>query len=292
MVLDAIERKGSFAKAADELCRVPSAVTYSVQKLEQELGIVLFDRSGHRAVLTAPGRALLQDGRQLLAAASELESRLQRIATGWEGELTIAVDHLVPVAPLYDVIERFYRLGSGTRLRIMREVYSGTWDALVSGRADLAFGACDDGPVGGGYRSEQLGRLELLFTVAPRHPLAVLQRPLRHADILPHRAVVVRDTARDRAPRSAGLLTGQDTLVVPDLNAKLEVNRRGLGVAYLPRPLAEREQRAGRLIIKTVEGTSLATALSLAWRNADHGRALEWLIAELQNPAIKRRLLA
>lgn len=291
VVLDAIDRKGSFAKAADELCRVPSAVTYSVQKLEQELGIALFDRSGHRAVLTAPGRELLQHGRRLLAAASELESRLQRIATGWEGEFTVAVDHLVPLAPVFDVVGRFYGLESGTRLRLTREVYGGTWDALVSGRADLALGACDEGPEGGGYSSEPLGRVELVFAVAPDHPLAKVQRPLRDDDILGYRAIVVRDTSRNLPPRSAGLLTGQDTLSVPDLDAKVEAHRRGLGVGYLPRSLAEREQRAGRLVIKAVQGARLTTTLSLAWRHGGHGRALQWLLAEFQDPALRSRLV-
>jgi hypothetical protein len=49
LVLDAIARKGSFAAAAEELHRVPSAITYTVQKLEQDLDVQLFDRSGHRA---------------------------------------------------------------------------------------------------------------------------------------------------------------------------------------------------------------------------------------------------
>lgn len=291
MVLDAIDRKGSFAKAADELCRVPSAVTYSVQKLEQELGLALFDRSGHRAVLTPTGRELLQQGRRLLAAASELESRLQRIATGWEGSLTLAVDHLVPLSPVLDLVERFYGLDSGTRLRICREVYGGTWDALVSGRADLAIGASDEGPPGGGYASEPLGRVELVFAVAPEHPLARLERPLRDEDILPYRAVVVGDTSRTLPPRSAGLLTGQDALAVPDLECKVEAHRRGLGVGYLPRAVAEREQRAGRLLVKAVQGTRLTTDLSVAWRSGGQGRALQWLIGELTDAALKSRLL-
>src|SRR4030066_57945 len=68
-VLDAIERHGSFAAAAEELHRVPSAITYAVQKLEEDLGVAIFDRSGHRAQLTEAGSELLREGRRLLAAA-------------------------------------------------------------------------------------------------------------------------------------------------------------------------------------------------------------------------------
>ena len=68
-VLDAIDRRGSFAAAADELGKVPSALSYTVQKLEDELDAMLFDRSGHRTKFTPAGRMLLERGRVLLEAA-------------------------------------------------------------------------------------------------------------------------------------------------------------------------------------------------------------------------------
>ena len=65
-VMDAIDRRGSFAAAADELGRVPSALSYTMQKLEEELDVVLFDRSGHRTKFTNVGRMLLERGRVLV----------------------------------------------------------------------------------------------------------------------------------------------------------------------------------------------------------------------------------
>ena len=145
-VLDAIERHGSFAAAAEVLHRVPSAITYAVQKLEEDLGVAIFDRSGHRAQLTEAGSELLREGRRLLAAAGELEARVKRVATGYEVELRIAVDDLVPMERLFPLLDEFYRSTCGTRLKLLTEVYGGAWDALVSGRADLVIGAPSDGP--------------------------------------------------------------------------------------------------------------------------------------------------
>ena len=65
--LDAIERRGSFAKAAEELNKATSAVSYTVQKLEEQLDISLFQRQGRRSVLTPAGRLILVEGREILS---------------------------------------------------------------------------------------------------------------------------------------------------------------------------------------------------------------------------------
>ena len=80
--LDAIDRTGTFAEAAELLHRVPSALSYLVQKLESELDVELFDRSGRRAKLTEAGRVVVEDGRRLLYAAEQLELKARRIQSG------------------------------------------------------------------------------------------------------------------------------------------------------------------------------------------------------------------
>ncbi|MEJ2418819.1 MAG: LysR family transcriptional regulator, partial [Exilibacterium sp.] len=70
--LDAIERRGSFAKAAEELNKATSALYYTVQKLEEQLGVTVFQRQGRRSVLTASGRWLLDEGRTILGATTYL----------------------------------------------------------------------------------------------------------------------------------------------------------------------------------------------------------------------------
>lgn len=291
-VLDVIDREGSFARAAAAIHRVPSAVTYAVRKLEQDLGITLFDRAGHRAELTAAGRELLESGRHLLRAAEDLQCRAQRIATGWEARLGLAVDHLIPATRLLPIIEKFLSMECGTRLGIQREVFGGTWDALVSGRADLAIGASGEGPPGGGYTSRPLGDVDMLFAVAPQHPLAHATEPLSETQLARHRAVAVADTSRRLAPRSAGLLPGQEVLTVPDMQAKLQAQRLGLGTGYLPQPIAEAEAAAGTLILKRVAGPALRAQLSVAWRTDHKGKALRWFLDHLQDGATVRSLLA
>ena len=65
-MMDTIARTGSFAAAARELGKVPSALTYNVRQLEDALDVLLFDRSSRQAQLTAAGEELLNEGRRLL----------------------------------------------------------------------------------------------------------------------------------------------------------------------------------------------------------------------------------
>ncbi len=282
-VLDAIERRGSFAAAAQELHRVPSAVTYTVQKLEEDLDVALFDRRGHRAKLTAAGRELLAEGRHLLRAADELQSRVKRVATGWEADLAVAFDGTIPARAVLALAAEFYREDCGTRLRLCSEVLGGCWDAVASGRADLAIGASGDGPAGGGYSTHLLGEIEWVFAVAPAHPLAAMREPLGASAMLAHRVVIVADTSRNLPPRTSGLLTGQETLTVPDLRAKVLAQAMGLGIGNLPRHMAEREVAARRLVIRKTEEPKVSAQLYAAWRTNHKGRALRWFVDRLHS---------
>lgn len=290
-VLDSIARRGSFAAAADELHRVPSAVTYTVQKLEQDLGVRLFDRSGHRATLTPAGQELLREGRNLLRAADALEARVKRVATGWESELRIAYDEVIPLEPLYDLVSDFYREETGTRLRLLAEIFGGCWDALTSGRADLVIGAPGDGPPGGGYTTRPIGTNHFVFAVKPKHPLASLPEPLKVADIQHYRSVSAADSSRSLPARTAGILQGQDVLTVPTLHAKVLAQRRGIGVGYLPRHIAEREAAAGRLVVRSTEEPKPEQPIFMAWHTAEQGRALRWFVERLEDGTLVRHWL-
>ena len=104
-MMDTIARTGSFAAAARELGKVPSALTYSVRQLEESLDVLLFDRSSRQAQLTAAGEELLREGRRLLQQIDAVAHRVQRVATGWEPSLTIAVDNILAPRAVFDLIE-------------------------------------------------------------------------------------------------------------------------------------------------------------------------------------------
>ena len=132
--LDAIDRRRSFAAAADELFRVPSAISYTINKLEADLGVTLFDRSRRKAELTPVGRLMLEQGRQILMATEELTALVKQAADGWEVELRIGVDTVLDCGPIYDLIEAFQAIQPRTEVRLIEEVLGGSWDALNAER--------------------------------------------------------------------------------------------------------------------------------------------------------------
>ncbi len=293
--VDTIARKGSFAAAAAELGKVPSALTYTVRKLEDELDVLLFDRRGPRAQLTAAGRELLDEGRRLLRSADDLARRVRRVASGWEPELRIGVDALIGFDRLRPLIEDFHRLDAPTRLRFSYEVLDGAWEALVEGRADLVIGAPHDAPspalASTRFSLRPLGRVGFVFCVAPHHPLAAEPEPIAAETLLRHRAVALAGTSRLQPSRTTGLLSGQPTLTVATLEQKIAMQVAGLGVGWLPEPFVRREVAAGRLVVRRPAEPRPAALVHYGWRRADPGNALTWWLGRLELPLVRERLL-
>ena len=306
-MLEVIARTGSFAAAAREMGKVPSALTYNVRQLEDALDVLLFDRASRQAKFTAAGEELLNEGLRLLEQMEAVASRVKRVATGWESQLTVAVDGVVSRLTVFELCEAFYALapeggtgGPGTRLRLRTEVLAGTWEALVRGHADLAIGVGTERTLPPGIQMQPLGTLEFVFAVAPHHPLASAEGVISDAELLRHRAVAVADSAQHLAPLTVNLLPGQDVLTVASMQAKIEAQIRCMGCGFLPEPLARGHIAAGRLVTRPVERAIPPARMGYAWRVAPTtgvsrrgglGEALKWWLAQLESPATRLALL-
>ena len=275
-ILDAIARHGSFGRAADELGRVPSAITYAVRKLEDDLDTLIFDRSGYRAELTASGKVLLEQGRALLQQADLLQSQIAQTAKGWELELAIVLDAILPWRWLQPHVEAYFHDTCSAKLRINEETLVGSWEALLDGRADLVIGATSDPPSGVGISTQPLFSVPFSYCVSPQHALANVSEPISDEQLKAHRAIVLGDSSRHLPLRTSGLLSGQDTLVVPSMQAKIDAQIAGLGSGYLASWFARPYLRDKSLISKRVAETKPDGAVVIAWKSGNRGRALTW----------------
>jgi len=327
-MMDVIARTGSFAAAARELGKVPSSLTYSVRQLEDALDVLLFDRRSRQARLTAAGEELLHEGRRLLEQMDAVAHRVKRVATGWETQLTVAVDGVISRLTVFELCEAFYALdpqaaaaraagaavpatattpsaslgGPGTRLRLRTEVLAGTWEALTSGIADLAIGVGLERGAPADVQTQELGLLPFVFAVAPHHPLATSAAPISDAELLRHRAVAVADSALRNTRITVNLLPGQDVLTVASMQLKIEAQLRCMGCGFVPEPLAREHIAAGRLVVRPVQRVLPTVRLGYAWRTVQAaqngaartpamGLALRWWLDQLQSPTTRQALL-
>jgi DNA-binding transcriptional LysR family regulator len=293
-MLQTIASAGSFAAAAREMGMVPSALTYRVRQIEDALDVLLYDRSSRQAKLTEAGAELLREAHRLLEDIDAVANRVKRVATGWEPQLTIAIDTVISKPTVMELCESFFSLSPPTRIRIREETLSGTLETLIAGQADLALGVGPDSARTAGVHSKLLGSLTFVYAVAPHHPLANAPEPLSDETLQRHRAVAVADSVQRGLGQTFGLLTGQDVFTVPTMHAKLDAQLRGLGGGNLPRCMADAYIETGRLVVKKTERGQRAVPLHYAWRqgkSAPQGRALQWWLAQLESATTRLALL-
>lgn len=278
-VMDAIDRRGSFAAAAEELGRVPSALSYTMQKLEEELDVVLFDRSGHRTKFTNVGRMLLERGRLLLEAADKLTSDAEALARGWEPHLTIVCEALIPTASLFPLVDKLAQK-STTQLTLATEVLAGAWERLETGRADIVIAPDMHFRTSSEINSRPLYSVVNVYVAAPDHPIHKEPEPLSDTTRVKYRGIAVADTARERPVLTVLLLDKQQRLTVSSIDDKRRALLAGLGVASMPYPLVERDILEGRLKVIGSE-YSHETNVIMAWRRDSMGEAKAWCLREI-----------
>jgi DNA-binding transcriptional LysR family regulator len=230
------------------------------------------------------------EGRRLLQELDAVANRVRRVSTGWESELTLAIDDAMARRAVFDLMEAFYAEPRSTAARPAAHAAE-----AARGGAGRHLGGAAAWPGRPGHRysgaaAEQqhplragCGELEFVFCVAPHHPLADLPEPLSAAQIAEHRIIAVADSARTDARAHVGLLPGQDVLTVPSMAIKLEAQMRGLGCGSLPEPLVRRHIEAGRLVRKATYEGRRAGRMHYAWRDTGQapGKALAWWLEQL-----------
>ncbi|ATA20536.1 DNA-binding transcriptional LysR family regulator [Gibbsiella quercinecans] len=278
-VMDAIDRRGSFAAAADELGRVPSALSYTMQKLEEELDVVLFDRSGHRTKFTNVGRMLLERGRVLLEAADKLTTDAEALARGWEPHLTIVCEALSPASKLFPLIDKLAQKAN-TQVSILTEVLAGAWERLEQGRADIVIAPDMHFRSSSEVNTRKLYKVMNVYVAAPDHPIHQEAEPLSETTRVKYRGIAVADTARERPVLTVQLLDKQQRLTVSSIEDKRLALLAGLGVATMPYAMVEQDIAQGRLRVVSPEYSSEADII-MAWRRDSMGEAKAWFLREI-----------
>ena len=249
-ILDAIDRRGSFAAAANELDRAPSSLSYQIQKLEQDLDIIIFDRSGHKAHFTEAGKLILERGRAILQASEKLVNDATLLANGWELDITVAFDGIIPIANFFPMVDALSNVSS-TRIRLQEEILAGSWESLNTGRSDLLVcPALDTLPQD--VKAEKIGKLSMVWVAAADHYVHKRSGEFDDAAREKYRVIAIADTAREQPALSINVMQKQPRLTVTNFSAKVEALLSGLGIGTLPTQVAQPLVESGQL--KYIDG--------------------------------------
>src|SRR5271165_5989060 len=231
--LRAVVDAGGYAQAADMLHKSQSAVTYAVQKIESLLGVKVFEVVGRKAHLTPTGEVLYRRAKALLDEAGALESAAGSLAAGWEPELRLSVEIIFPTWLLLQCFARFADERPQTRIELYESVLSGTEEALLQRKVDLAIGS----QVPPGFAGDPLMRIRFIAAAHPDHPLHRLGRELNLQDLRKYRHLIIRDTGSQR--RSGSWLGAEQSWTVSHKATSIHAAGLALGFAWYPQDIVQ-----------------------------------------------------
>jgi DNA-binding transcriptional LysR family regulator len=237
----AVVDANGYAQAAAALHKSQSAVTYAVQKMEALLGVKIFEVVGRKAHLTPTGEVLYRRAKALLDEAGALEQAAGTLAAGWEPELRLSVEIIFPTWLLLQCFARFADERPQTRIELYESVLSGTEEALLQRKVDLAIGS----QVPAGFIGDPLMHLRFIAAAHPDHPLHRLGRELTLQDLRKHRHLIIRDTGSQR--RSGSWLGAEQSWTVSQKATSIHAAVMGLGFAWFPEETIRGELQRGEL---------------------------------------------
>lgn len=261
--LVAVVEQGGYAQASRRLHRTQSTVTYTIKKLEEQLGLAVFELQGRKAVLTPAGQVLYRRGKALLDDATRIERSATALAQGWEPELRLAVDTIFPTWLLLRALAQFGEERPEVRIELIETVLGGTEDALLEGRVDFIVG----NHVPGGFIGDALMQVRFVCAAAPSHPLHQLGRALTLDDLRAHRHLIVRDSGT-RRDRHSGWLN-ERRWTVSNKATSIRAACMGLGFAWYAEENIRQELDTGALReLPLVEGAERFVTLYLVYADA------------------------
>lgn len=278
VVIDAVARRGSFTAAADELHKVPSAISYTIKVIEDKLGVLLFKRLHRKVQLTPAGEYFVTQARLLLKQMQEIKIQTQRVANGWQSSVSIALDTVVHEASVNQLVADFYLQFPDVELLLTMEVFNGVWDALAGGRADIAIGATAAVPITGGVAYRAMGALSWDFVVGVNHPLAREEIALDKHQLVEFPSICLEDSSRILPKRTTWLLDHQRRLVVPNWHSAEQCFIAGLGIGIMPAHRARPLIKKGLLIKKELMIQPEDSPCCLAWKEGVQPPAVKWLL--------------
>lgn len=282
-VLVAIDEAGSFSAAGRQLRRVQSAISHSIQGLEEVQGVQLFDRSSRTPRLTDAGHALVRQARQVLRQADAFERTAKAMSAGLEPGLALALDSFVPSALVIRGLAGLQAQFPELAVTLFTEGLGAAERRVRDGSATL--GLCVLMPaMVQDLQAALLTEVDMVPVVAPTHPLAAETRTITRDLLAEHVQLILTDPQQRPGPSFAVVSPRVWRFV--DIARRLEFLLAGFGWGTMPRHLVEAHIAAGRLVRLSIDDPAVLPGAVRLYAVHHTQRPLgvgaRWLLAELQ----------
>lgn len=266
--LRAVAEAGSFSAAARKLGRVQAAISQSIDRLEAQLGLRLFDRSGRVPRLTRHGEAIVAAAAKVGGEVDALDDLVEGLKRGAETTLSIIVDVLFPTTSLVAFAQDFAREHPSVELMLFTDVLSAVTTHVREKRSSWGV-AIEDADLAD-LDHRRIADVRLVPVAAASHPLAQHEGSIDNERLTDAVQIVLGEHRQDseRASQDRGVFSRRTWRVV-DLATKHAFITGGLGWGQMPEHLVREEIRTGTLVELRLDAWGAEAprrALSLVWR--------------------------
>jgi len=276
-ILHTVVQLGGFSQAAKHLNRSQSTISYAIARLEEQLGVKLFELKGRKAYLTEIGRALLADAEPHLNGFHELEQRAKSLALGGESEIRLSADSIFPNDRLFAALAEFARRFPYVRLKLRQCTFLS---------ADAEFSAhntqlCVTGLASREFFIKPILEIQMVAVARSDHPLHALKRRLTRSDMMQHTLAIIEGVAAG-APKHQPHSPAQRFLAVSTIEAAIDAVRSGLCFAWLPMYRIETHLDDRELLpMRLTAGQTREVRLNLVCRDLSSSSRESIALAEL-----------
>ena len=242
-------RAGGFSGAARKLEISQPTLSKSIARLEAQLSLKLFERSGGAARPTTYGAFVAQRAEVLLQGVASLSRDLEQLARGEQGRIRIAAGPATRLKPLPELMRRLAVRFPKLHIETVLETGTGVLKALEDGRVDIAFGYSEHAARYGELIRKKLFEDRIVLVARPDHPLLaktavgpaeLLEYPLALPSVLPGVEAWAGELTREQQENLRAFVSDDYSLII---QRALDTDAVAMGASFLFREQVE----AGRL---------------------------------------------
>jgi DNA-binding transcriptional LysR family regulator len=242
-ILQTVVQLGGFAPAAEKLNRSQSTISYAIGRMQEQLGVRLFEIQGRKAQLTEVGRVLLADAEPYLTGFHQLEERARLMASGGASEVRLSVDSIFPNDRLFAALASLSRRFPHVKLKLRQGTFLSADSEFSLHNAQL----CVTGLMPREIFVKPILVIEMIAVVQCDHPLLSIRRQISRSDLMQYMLVAIQGAASG-SPKHQPRLPAQRALSVETIESAIAAVRTGLCFGWLPKYRIQSEIDSGNFV--------------------------------------------